>query len=425
MTTSTTPQACDKSPKKLGAAAAETETKLSAPIVCFSGGDWWYHNRGLFVPQIMVRLSKITKVLYINSLGMRVPSIRTDRKALYKIGRKLISISRYIRRVSASMHVFSPVSLPVSKNETARRWNTALVRAQTRIVQSAIGIQEPVYYVNCPPAWEAIKQLKRRALVYERTDIFAEMPGVDKDYIARLDRELVEAADLVLYVNRAMWAEGIKVNPNSMLIGHGVDFERFASAENDDRIPADIRSIPRPILGFFGDISDKTSDISLLEHTARSLPNASLVLVGSVSADITHLRSYPNIHFLGKKPYEDIPHYGKMFDVAIMPWNQNRWIEFCNPVKTKEYLALGNPVVTMYYPEVEPYRDLVYVARDHLEFIEQLERALGEDNSDLRARRRLAVSTETWDSKALRILECLAKSPRGQASGHDGMRIPT
>jgi glycosyltransferase involved in cell wall biosynthesis len=425
MITPTTPQGYDDSAKEVGTVAAGTESTLSAPIVCFSGSDWWYHNRGLFVPQIMVRLSQITKVLYINSLGMRVPSIRTDRKALYKIGRKLTSIGKYIRKVGTSMYVFSPISLPVSKNEMARRWNTASVRAQTRMAQSAIGIREPIYYVNCPPAWEAIKQLKRRALVYERTDIFAEMPGVDRDFIARLDRELVEAADLVLYVNRAMWAEGIKQNPNSMLIGHGVDYERFASAEKDPHIPDDIRSIPRPILGFFGDISDKTSDISLLEHTARSLPNASLVLIGSVSADVTELRSYSNVYFLGKKPYEEIPHYGKAFDVAIMPWNQNRWIEFCNPVKTKEYLALGNPIVTMHYPEVEPYRDLVYIAKDHKEFVEQLERAIGEDDFQLRTRRRSAVSTETWESKVRMIVEHLEQSAGSRQSAQDGMGLPT
>lgn len=358
----------------------------------------------------MIRLSQASKVLYINSLGMRIPNLRTDRNALRKISRKLASFARYLRKDSSSgMHILSPVSLPLLGSAAGRRFNSASVRFQTRMVMSMLGIRNPIYYIGCPPAWEVIRPLKRRGLVYERTDIYEEMPGVDRQYIVRLDRELMEAADLVLYVNTAMWKEGLKVNPNSLLVGHGVDYDRFALVDRTDSVPEDIGAIRRPILGFFGDISAKTSDLALLEHTARSLPEASLVLVGSISADVSRLRTCSNVYFLGKKPYEQIPHYGKMFDVSIMPWNQNKWIEYCNPVKTKEYLALGNPIVTMYYPEVEPYRDLVYTARNHDAFVDQIRKALSENDPDLRLRRKQSVANETWDHKARMIGEHLDK----------------
>jgi hypothetical protein len=76
-------------------------------IVCFAGCDWWYHNRGLFCPQVMKRLAKDYKVLFINSLGMRIPSLKNDRHALNKIGRKLRSIVRFLRKTENGMYVFS------------------------------------------------------------------------------------------------------------------------------------------------------------------------------------------------------------------------------------------------------------------------------------------------------------------------------
>ncbi len=84
---------------------------------------------------------------------------------------------------------------------------------------------------------------------------------------------------------------------------------------------------------------------------------------------------------LGKKPYEKIPHYGKCFDVAIMPWRQNRWIELCNPIKLKEYLALGKPVVSTSFPELQNYLDVTYTAKTPEEFVRCIKKALAEEIS--------------------------------------------
>lgn len=97
----------------------------------------------------------------------------------------------------------------------------------------------------------------------------------------------------------------------------------------------------RPVVGFFGGLDDHTSDIALVTEAARRATDMTFVFVGSVSADVSGLRALPNVQLLGQRPYEQIPHYGKCFDVAIMPWRQNRWIQACNPIKLKEYLAVG------------------------------------------------------------------------------------
>jgi glycosyltransferase involved in cell wall biosynthesis len=115
------------------------------------------------------------------------------------------------------------------------------------------------------------------------------------------------------------------------------------------------------------------------------------------------------VHFLGQKPYEQVPFYGKEFDVAIMPWNRSRWIEFCNPIKIKEYLALGKPLVSTYYPEIEPYSDLVYVAKDYNAFVSCIRNATQERDPAKQEERRKRVQNETWDSKVEQIKAIIEK----------------
>jgi glycosyltransferase involved in cell wall biosynthesis len=117
------------------------------------------------------------------------------------------------------------------------------------------------------------------------------------------------------------------------------------------------------------------------------------------------------VYFLGPKPYEQIPFYGKEFDVAIMPWNRNKWIQFCNPVKIKEYLALGKPVVSTYYPEIEPYSDIVYIAQDNDAFVFRILEALEERDPAKAEERRKRVHNETWDSKVEQIIDFINKNP--------------
>ena len=45
-------------------------------LVCFGGEDWWYHSHGHFDIQVMKQLSQRNRVLYVSSIGMRMPSLR-------------------------------------------------------------------------------------------------------------------------------------------------------------------------------------------------------------------------------------------------------------------------------------------------------------------------------------------------------------
>jgi glycosyltransferase involved in cell wall biosynthesis len=130
----------------------------------------------------------------------------------------------------------------------------------------------------------------------------------------------------------------------------------------------------------------------------------SLVFVGPAPDPVDELLSLPNVHLLGTRPHAQIPAYGSAFDVALMPWRDNEWIRFANPIKLKEYLALGLPVVSTDFPEVRRYAHLVRVARDRRAFIDAVARTLADGGPADPARRRAAVEHATWDAAAELLL---------------------
>jgi hypothetical protein len=359
----------------------------------------------------MTRVAKRTKVLFVNSLGMRVPNLKSDRLALRKILRKIRSIAHFLRKDrNSGMYVLSPISLPFWGSALGRVVNTYSILLQVKMAMFILGIKNPIFYIGCPPAWEVVKKMKHNYFMYERTDLFEEMPGIDKTYIASLDNNLARLSNLVLYVDNAMFKDGAEQNPNSLLIGHGVDFDFFADAEKSDYIPEDIAMIPRPIIGYFGDICDKTFDFDLLQHLAANLQDMSFVLIGPLSSDIENLRKFNNIYILGQKPYEDIPHYGKVFDVSILPWKKNKWVVHSYPVKIKEYLAMGNPFVSVNIPAVRSFDKVTYVAADYDDFVSKVRLAVKDKDLQNRQKRKESVRNETWDSKVEQILGFINKA---------------
>ena len=383
--------------------------------VCFSAQDWWYHNRAHSDIQLMREIARTRTVVLVNSIGMRMPIPGRSSEPLRRILRKARSTTRLLRRPVPELpgfHVFSAVIVPFYGNATARRANAWLVRTQVRIVLRLLGISEPVVVVTIPTAVDVVRGLPHRRLLYNRSDrhgAFPEAPAM----IAELEAELLDTADQVLYVSHALMdAESDRVGRRAHFLDHGVDVGHFRPRDRAE-LPADLTAIPRPRMGFFGGLDDYVVDFDLLKRLALELPDASLVLIGDATVPMTPLTALPNVHWLGQRDYAEIPRYGSGFDVALMPWLDNDWIRACNPIKLKEYLALGLPTVSTDFPEVRRYAGHVRVAADADAFIEQVKSALRAEAEpgSRRVSRRAAVLSDTWSARAVELValaECEA-----------------
>jgi len=388
---------------RLGHTATPVASRSFDGVICFGGEDWWYHNRGHYDMQMMRRLSSMVPVLYVNSIGMRVPRPGEGRMFVRRIGRKLRSLRRGMVQIADNFAVFSPFVLP------GRRGIALTKRLLTRAVRSAARAQHiahPLVWVVCPTAAEVIDALHPAAVLYQRTDRYEHFHGVDAGRISAYDARLKTRADLTVFCSRFLYEREADDCRSACIVDHGVEFERFEAASSKvASLPRDIAALGRPRIGFVGAIDAHTFDPDLFLEVARRMPAARFVLVGPCSLPAGWCR-LGNVSILGQRPYEEIHSYMTACDVLIMPWQRSEWIEACNPVKLKEYLATGRPIVSTDFPELRAYDGLVRTVRDAEAFAEAIRSAL-RDGGDPRPRRE-RVCKESWSSKAQAVLDALA-----------------
>jgi len=388
--------------ESLAQSEAAPSERICDGVICFGGEDWWYHNRGHYDMQMMRELCSRVPVLYVNSIGMRVPRVGEGRMFLRRVGRKLRSLRRGMVRVRGNFAVYSPFVAP---GRLGMAIGGRTLPGQVRRAARRLGIHRPLVWVACPPGAAALEGLRPGAVVYQRTDRFEEYTGVDRGQIESYDRALKSRADITLYCSRYLFEQEAAACADALFVDHGVDYERFERAGDDPSSePADVRGIPRPRAGFVGGVDASTFDPDLFVEVAGSLADVQFVVVGACSLPEGWC-DLPNVHFLGQRQYEDVPGYMAACDALLMPWNRSEWIRACNPVKLKEYLATGRPVVSTSFPELAQYEGLVRVADGAEAFAAAIREAL-DDPGDAIARR-ARVPEETWSAKGAAVVAAL------------------
>lgn len=363
-------------------------------IVCIGGEDWWYHNRGHFDFQIMRRLARRWPVLFVNSLGVRMPSLKDNKLFAERIRRKALSLARGVVHVENGFWVYSPLMIPGPTGQRISNWALA---PQIRLAAARAGILRPLLWVHCPAGAALADAMASAAVVMQRTDRFEAFPEADPSVVTRQIARLKQRADLVVYAAPHLMREESGEVRRQLLVTHGVDADRFIAAGIAAADPPDVAHLPRPRVGFVGGIDAHTFDPPLFLEVARRLADVSFIMVGGCSL-AEGWCPLPNVTFLGRKPYDEVASYMAAADCLVMPWNESDWIRACNPVKLKEYLAVGRPVVTTDFAALDGWRDLVRTARGADEFGAAIRASLARPHDCVAQRAR--VASESWDSKA-------------------------
>jgi len=150
--------------------------------------------------------------------------------------------------------------------------------------------------------------------------------------------------------------------------------------------------------------------LRLMRAVADAMPDAHIVLIGQDNRALPELEGAPNMHHLQRKPYETLPAYCKGMDVAVLPFAPGALTAASNPLKLREYLAAGLPVVSTDLPEVRKYSGLVRLAAGVEGFVAAIEAALA-DRGEAAARARVAaMQPESWEARVEQISELLEET---------------
>src|SRR5215472_16973938 len=270
-------------------------------IVCFCN-DWG--GDPLSKTQVVRRLAKKNRILWVNSTGIRNPTV-----SAHDFGRawkKLRQFFRGCRCVADNVWVFAPLVIPFHGSRLARWINTQWLAAGLRRECRKLGFRKPMTLSFVPSSSAVAGSLGESRLIYYCVDEYSQFSGTDRTAILELERALMRKSDVVIVSSSRLYETKRPYNANTFLITHGVDVSHFRKAcLAETEIPADCPKV-RPLIGFYGLIEDWV-DLRVIRYLAGKRPEWCFVMIGEVRADTSELRSLPNVVFLGRKEYQSLP----------------------------------------------------------------------------------------------------------------------
>ena len=372
--------------------------------------DLWRSEGRRSKEHITIRLIKENKVLYVESIGIRHRSMAKGEVSIKLIKERLGRFFKGLNKLDKNLGVLPPLILPFHKSQLIGRINKSLLNFCITRAMKKMDFDSLPIVIACMPTWANFcSKVRRKILIYYLLDKFSRFYGAPREEIDEMDEKLIREADIVIAISQPLYEEAKKIKPDrTYFVPHGVDFNIFQT-EDPDILFKEIPNLKHPVIGYFGLIENKAMfDSELVEYMAKKKPEWSFVLIGKVDFDNSYLKSFPNIHFLGIKPYEKLSEYACQFDVCTIPFRQNELIYYSRPLKVMEYLAMGKPIVSTWDPLNEKeLKNLIYVRKDPDSFIEGISKALSEDNPELKKVRKDFARKNTWDNAYNKICDII------------------
>jgi glycosyltransferase involved in cell wall biosynthesis len=180
-----------------------------------------------------------------------------------------------------------------------------------------------------------------------------------------------------------------------------VDVQHFSKARSPQtEVPEDVHfGEGKFVLGYFG-VVDERLDYELIGKLAAANPNWHIAIIGpTCKVDPATFPQAPNLHWLGRREYAQLPAYTKGWDVCLMPFAMNEATEFINPTKALEYMATGTPIVSTPVPDVvSNFGTVVKIGATHDEFIELCRKETLQPDESAIARGIQMAQENQWDT---------------------------
>ena len=382
-----------------------------ADVILLSTADWdhplWTNKQHLAVSLADAG----HRVLYIDSLGVR--GARAGRSDAGRIMRRLRRCLTPLRRVGQRIWVVSPLVLPGQVSGLAGRLNRWSLNLALFWADWCLDLRTPLLWTFNPNTRFYLKLGRFQASIYHCVDRIQAQPGMPVAALEAAEQDLCGAVNAVFTTAPQLQKTLAPLNAGTHLFGNVADARHFAQAHSGVLPrPSDLPSMDGPCLIFVGAIDAYKLDLSLFEALVARNQQWTFLLIGPVgetdpSTDATALMAHANVHWLGPKPYSELPAYLAAADVALLPLQLNDYTRHMYPMKFFEYLAAGCPVVATAIPSLQDQADVAWLCPPQVEaFQAAIAAVLKGDGPPLE--RRLARAAEfTYDRRTAAMLSCL------------------
>jgi glycosyltransferase involved in cell wall biosynthesis len=382
-------------------------------IVMFGHNDWWVWSRQGFctrnaaLARELASRDEVGRLLVVDAPRWGARTHRPDEER----GEPVSIVAPKVAAVRWNYLLPLPATWRPGRRLNERLGQAALLRRLSQALAPAAG--PTVLWVADPRLVEAALAVPHDLFVFDAIDDWRQHPWAGPDMVRRGYELAGRHADVVFAVHPRL-LQIVQPQGHGEVLYNAVDARLWAEATPEPTLAGG----PRPLVGYAGMIQHRL-DVPLLRDVARLLPQARFLLLGSVSpkfrAQVAELGD--NVSLPGPRPHAEVPPAIAACDAGMVPHVRDALTASMDPLKLYEYLAAGKPVVSTVTSPNPALREEVQVARDPQAFAAALERAVGDDSTAARARRRQVVAGESWPRRTDRVLAVLEASLAGRTAG--------
>jgi teichuronic acid biosynthesis glycosyltransferase TuaH len=328
------------------------------------------------------------------------------------------SVRPWRERVEHSITVIRPRVNPLMEQRLGKPLALALTRRTMRRAVGGYGTRpvRAVVLMSLNPLFDVLGEQFRVFYASDDLAAGASLMGINDPALVRQAVRLPRRADVVVAVSPPLVDRLRKDGVEALLIPNGVYVQHFAAAASSEPA-ADLVALGPRRVGFVGHLGDRI-DADLVAAVAER--GCTVLLVGprqrtATPGRLEALLRRPNVHWVGRRPYAQLPSVLAAADVWMLPYGDSEFNRASFPLKLLEYLAAGRRVVATDLPAVR-WLDtgLVDVARTPADFADAVEAALRRPLTAAESARRIDFATAHGWPERIRPLAARIGLQRGE-----------
>lgn len=208
-------------------------------------------------------------------------------------------------------------------------------------------------YIDYPLCIEYISEKYNGCLIYDCIDDYEQMCTNEyvRKRVVRDEKILLQRSDIVIVSSQKLLQKKSQIcNTRLNLVRNGTGLTKIYDVK--ENTAKEYHNI-----GYIGTIAD-WFDYGLIEKSAQSQTKLQYHLIGPIDT-LNQVKSN-RIVYEGVVEHTCLKAYVKDYDCMIMPFIVNEIVKAVDPVKLYEYIAFGKCIVSVYYEELEYFKDYVY-----------------------------------------------------------------
>jgi glycosyltransferase involved in cell wall biosynthesis len=363
------------------------------PELIVFADDWGRHPSSA---QHLVRhLTGRFAISWINTIGTRTPSldIAVIRRGLGKV-LDWADRSAPIPAASPSVRVLSPFMFPGFRTVWQRKLNAGLL---THFLRKQISdLKDAVIVSTIPIVADLPERVSARRWVYYCVDDFSTWPGLDSEPLREMERKFVRRADSIVVAGGNLAQRIRMLGRDSQVVSHGIELEHWRGPGTPTSL---LDGFERPLILFWG-LIDRRLHLEALGALNRVMTAGTIVLVGPQQDPDGALQALERVRLTGPSPYETLPALAKAADVLIMPYADLAVTRAMQPLKLREYLATGKPVVATRLPALAGWDGSMDIVDTPAQFASAVQHRAGHPLPDAQSAARQCLQRESWSRKA-------------------------